>query len=222
MMETGESESNRVHHAGFYVRFGKRGLDILIASALLLASFPVFIVIALLVRGMLGSPVLFEQRRAGLNGRLFVMRKFRSMTAQRDRKGELLPDHLRLTRFGRVLRASSLDELPELFDVLAGRMSLVGPRPLLPEYLPLYSPRQNRRHEVRPGITGWAQVNGRNALGWQDRFECDVWYVDNVTLLLDVRILFRTILQVLSSRNVEAAQGVTVAPFAGNGGRDES
>ena len=171
----------------------------------LLLSFGLLVVLALpllllwgLVRSKLGSPVLFRQIRPGLDGRPFMMVKFRTMTDERDAGGELLPDAQRLTAFGRFLRATSLDELPELWNVLSGEMSLVGPRPLLMEYLPLYSPEQARRHEVRPGITGWAQVNGRNALSWEERFKLDVWYVDHRSLWLDLRILLRTAKTVLT------------------------
>ena len=167
----------------------KRLFDFLVAFTLLLALSPVILVTALLVRIKLGSPVLFSQARPGLHGKIFKMYKFRSMTSETDAQGNLLPDSQRLTSFGKFLRASSLDELPGLWNVLIGHMSLVGPRPLLVEYLPLYSNEQAKRHNVRPGITGWAQVNGRNALTWQKKFALDVWYVEHQSFLLDIKIL---------------------------------
>ncbi len=168
------------------------------------------------VRRKLGSPVLFTQVRPGLHGKPFRMVKFRTMTDARDSSGALLPDAKRLTPFGRFLRASSLDELPELWNVLRGEMSLVGPRPLLMEYLPLYSPDQARRHEVRPGITGWAQVNGRNAISWADKFALDVWYVDHRSLWLDVRILWLTVRKVLVRDGISAAGEATMPKFEGD------
>ena len=175
----------------------KRLMDILGAMGGLLLLAPVIVLLSLFVRIKLGSPVLFRQTRPGRAGQAFEMVKFRTMTDARDAHGGLLPDADRLTGFGQFLRASSLDELPELWNVLKGDMSLVGPRPLLMEYLPLYSERQARRHEVRPGVTGWAQVNGRNALGWEEKFELDVWYVENRTLWLDIKILFLTVWKVI-------------------------
>lgn len=195
----------------------KRAFDIaaVLASAVLVV--PVAIVVALLVRAKLGSPVLFRQQRPGKDGRPFEILKFRTMRDARDSSGALLSDAERLTPFGRFLRSTSLDELPELWNVLKGEMSLVGPRPLLMQYLPLYSPEQARRHEVRPGITGWAQVNGRNALTWEDKFRLDVWYVDNRSLWLDVKILAMTVGAVLSRKGINAAGEATVAPFTGTG-----
>jgi lipopolysaccharide/colanic/teichoic acid biosynthesis glycosyltransferase len=169
-----------------------------------------------LVRRKLGSPVLFSQVRPGLHGKPFTMVKFRTMTDERGPDGVLLPDAKRLTDFGRFLRASSLDELPELWNVLRGDMSLVGPRPLLMEYLPLYTPEQARRHEVRPGITGWAQVNGRNAISWADKFALDVWYVDHSSLWLDVKILWRTVRKVLVRDGISAAGEATMSKFTGS------
>ncbi len=182
----------------------KRLFDIAVAGLLLVILLPVLLVVALLVRLRLGSPVLFSQRRPGLHGRLFVLRKFRTMTDARDAQGNLLPDGERLTRLGRFLRASSLDELPELFNVLKGDMSLVGPRPLLVEYLPYYTERERRRHCVRPGITGWAQVNGRNMVPWDRRLEMDVWYVENRTMLLDMHILLLTVARVFRRDGVSS------------------
>ena len=193
----------------------KRLFDLVTALlALLLLALPL-LALAWLIRRKLGSPVLFRQVRPGLNGKPFTMVKFRTMTDERGLDGALLPDAQRLTPFGRFLRASSLDELPELWNVLRGEMSLVGPRPLLMEYLPLYSPEQARRHEVRPGITGWAQVNGRNAISWADKFALDVWYVDHRSLWLDVRILWMTVRKVLVRDGISAAGEATMPKFAG-------
>ena len=190
----------------------KRVFDLLAASICLVVFFPVLLVVAFKVRQELGSPVLFRQTRSGLRGKPFQLIKFRSMQLQP--KGGGLSDQERLSGFGQKLRASSLDELPELINVIKGDMSLVGPRPLLMEYLPLYSDRQNRRHEVRPGITGWAQVSGRNALSWEDKFEQDVWYVDHHRLFLDLRIMFLTLVQVLKRENISADGYATMAKFA--------
>jgi lipopolysaccharide/colanic/teichoic acid biosynthesis glycosyltransferase len=176
---------------------------------------PVLAVLALLVRAKLGSPVLFRQKRPGMDARIFELIKFRTMTDARDARGNLLPDAARLTPFGRWLRSSSLDELPELLNVLRGEMSLVGPRPLLVQYLERYSPVQRRRHEVPPGITGWAQVNGRNALSWEEKFALDVWYVDNRSLWLDVRILALTVGQVVFRRGISAPGEATMPEFVG-------
>lgn len=194
----------------------KRCFDVLVALGLLLALSLPLLVLALLVRRRLGSPVLFRQVRPGLNGRPFEMVKFRTMNNARDQDGQLLPDADRLTPLGLWLRSTSLDELPELWNVLKGEMSLVGPRPLLMEYLTLYSPDQARRHEVRPGITGWAQVNGRNALDWPERFQLDVWYVDNRSLMLDLRILWLTLRKVLVREGISASGDATMPKFRGN------
>jgi len=194
----------------------KRSIDVLVAClALLLLGLPMLL-LARMVRTRLGSPVLFRQVRPGLHGRPFMMVKFRTMTDARGPDGELLSDAQRLTTFGRFLRASSLDELPELWNVLRGEMSLVGPRPLLMEYLPLYSPEQARRHEVRPGITGWAQVNGRNAVSWEERFRLDVWYVDHRSLWLDLRILWLTVRKVLVREGISAQGEATMPRFTGD------
>lgn len=195
----------------------KRLLDVLIASvATLMFALPLLGLIGL-VRQKLGSPVFFRQTRPGLNGKPFQMVKFRTMTDERAPDGQLLPDAVRLTPFGRFLRATSLDELPELWNVLKGDMSLVGPRPLLMEYLPLYSPDQARRHEVRPGITGWAQVNGRNALSWEDKFKLDVWYVDHRSVWLDFKILWLTVRKVLVREGISAEGEATMRKFTGSG-----
>ncbi len=185
----------------------KRLFDLIVASlALLFLALPL-LALAWLIRYKLGSPVLFRQMRPGLHGRPFTMVKFRSMTDECGPDGALLPDAQRLKSFGCFLRATSLDELPELWNVLKGDMSLVGPRPLLMEYLPVYTPEQARRHDVRPGITGWAQVNGRNAIDWEDKFNLDVWYVDNRSLLLDIKILLLTLKKVLTREGISAAGG---------------
>lgn len=194
----------------------KRLFDLVAASlALLLLAVPL-LALGWLIRRKLGSPVLFRQVRPGLNGQPFTMVKFRTMTDARGSDGVLLPDAQRMTLFGRFLRASSLDELPELWNVLLGDMSLVGPRPLLMEYLPLYTPEQARRHEVRPGITGWAQVNGRNAISWPDKFALDVWYVDNQSLWLDIKILWMTVRKVLVRDGISAAGEATMSKFTGS------
>ncbi|EHM09245.1 glycosyl transferase possibly involved in lipopolysaccharide synthesis [Thermanaerovibrio velox DSM 12556] len=198
-----------------YRRFLKRILDVALASAGICLLWPVMLITAILVRVKLGSPVLFKQARPGLNGKRFVMYKFRTMRYLCDASGKPLPDEERLTRFGRILRSTSLDELPELFNVLKGDMSIVGPRPLLMKYLPLYTPRQMRRHEVRPGITGWAQVNGRNAVSWEDRLEMDVWYVDNMSFILDVKIILLTFLKVLRREGISQQGRATVDEFKG-------
>jgi lipopolysaccharide/colanic/teichoic acid biosynthesis glycosyltransferase len=193
----------------------KRLFDLIAAFfALLLLALPLAL-LAWQVRRKLGSPVFFTQVRPGLHGKPFKMVKFRTMTSERGPDGELLPDAVRLTPFGRFLRSSSLDELPELWNVLKGDMSLVGPRPLLMEYLPLYSPVQARRHEVRPGITGWAQVNGRNAISWEDKFKLDVWYVDHRSLWLDVKILWLTVKKVLVRDGISAEGEATMPRFTG-------
>lgn len=194
----------------------KRLFDLSVAVVVIFFLWPVLLVIAILVRVRLGAPVFFRQVRPGLHGKPFEMVKFRTMLDARDAQGNLLPDAERMTRLGRFLRSSSLDELPELWNVLKGEMSLVGPRPLLMEYLPLYSDEQRRRHEVRPGITGWAQVNGRNALSWDEKFKLDVWYVDNQSFWLDVKILFQTVKKVLVKDGISADGEATMYPFRGN------
>lgn len=199
-----------------YTRFGKPLFDRTAAAAGLVVLSPVLGAVALLVRTKLGAPVLFRQTRPGLDGEPFEMVKFRTMTDARDAEGRLLPDAERLPPFGRFLRSTSLDELPELWNVLRGEMSLVGPRPLLMQYLPLYDHFQSRRHEVRPGITGWAQVNGRNVASWPERFEMDVWYVDHASLGLDLKILLATLLKVIRREGVAQEGQATVQYFTGN------
>jgi lipopolysaccharide/colanic/teichoic acid biosynthesis glycosyltransferase len=194
----------------------KRLFDFFASLAALLLLSPVFLFLALLVRVNIGVPILFTQTRPGLHGKPFTMTKFRTMTNARGADGTLLSDAERLPRFGRFLRTTSLDELPELWNVLNGDMSLVGPRPLLMEYLQLYSPEQARRHDVRPGITGWAQVNGRNAISWDEKFKLDVWYVDHQSLWLDVKILFLTVRRVFQRNGISADGEVTMPRFTGN------
>ena len=191
----------------------KRAFDIAAAAAALFALSPAMAVIAVAVRLKLGAPVLFTQDRPGLKGRPFRIMKFRTMTDQREASGKLLPDPERMTSFGRWLRATSLDELPELWNVLRGEMSLVGPRPLLVEYLDRYTPEERRRHEARPGLTGWAQVNGRNAATWDERLRMDVWYVDNRTFILDLKIILRTVTIVLRREGINAAKSATMPEF---------
>jgi len=196
----------------------KRTFDIIVSALALIVAAPLFAILALLVRVKLGSPVLFVQMRPGLGGALFPLRKFRSMTDARGADGALLDDARRLPPFGRWLRATSLDELPELWSVLVGDMSLVGPRPLLQEYLPLYSPEQARRHEVRPGLTGWAQVNGRNAISWEERFRLDIWYVDHRSFLLDLKILAMTVGKILKREGIAPEGEATMPRFLGSAG----
>lgn len=194
----------------------KRVFDLTAAAAALLLLSPVIALVAWKVRKNLGSPVLFRQQRPGRDGKPFEMVKFRTMRDALDAQGNVLPDAERMTPFGGFLRASSLDELPELWNVLKGEMSLVGPRPLLMEYLPLYSPEQYRRHEVRPGVTGWAQINGRNALSWDEKFKLDVWYVENRSFWLDIKILFLTVKKVVKKDGISGEGEVTMSRFTGN------
>ena len=177
---------------------------------------PIYLLLALLVLAKFNSPILFKQSRPGLRGKIFNIYKFRTMTNDCDKDGILLTDELRLTKFGKLLRSTSLDELPSLWNVLKGEMSLVGPRPLLVEYLPLYSSKQARRHEVKPGITGWAQVNGRNAISWDEKFDLDVWYVDNQSTLLDIKILYMTIIKVITRSGISQDRQATMEKFKGN------
>ena len=198
-----------------YDKLIKRAADFLLSLfALALLALPLA-VLALLVRTRLGSPVLFKQERPGKNGKIFTLYKFRTMTDERDEKGELLPDEIRLTKFGRLLRSLSLDELPELYNILKGDMSFVGPRPLLVRYLSLYNERQAMRHNVRPGLTGLAQVNGRNLLTWEEKFEWDVKYVENISPWLDIKILFKTVLNVLKREGINSETSATMEEFRG-------
>lgn len=198
-----------------YRDYIKRFLDIVLSAGAIVVLSPVMAVTAVLVRIKLGSPVIFKQKRPGKDERIFEMYKFRSMTDAREENGELLPDEVRLTSFGKKLRASSLDELPELFNILKGDMSVVGPRPLLVQYLPLYNAQQKRRHEVRPGVTGYAQVHGRNAITWEEKFEKDVYYVDHMTFLRDWMIIFQTIKAVVKKEGISSETSVTMELFEG-------
>lgn len=200
----------------FYQVVIKRPQDFLLSLIAILVLSPVFIVLAILVRVKLGGPVIFKQKRPGKNEKIFNLYKFRTMTNEKDENGNLLPDEKRLTKFGKKLRATSLDELPELFNILFGQMSIVGPRPLLVKYLPLYSEHQRRRHEVRPGFTGYAQVNGRNALTWKDKFDKDVYYVDHITFIGDWKIIFKTVKTVLKKDGISSNTSVTMEEFKGN------
>jgi sugar transferase EpsL len=198
--------------------FAKRGLDVLLVIPGIVVLSPILAALGLLIWIRFGRPVLFRQQRPGLHGRPFILLKFRTMTEARDAEGNLLPDSERLTPLGRFLRRTSMDELPELFNVLKGDMSLVGPRPLLMRYLPLYSPQQKRRHEVKPGITGWNQVNGRNALTWEQKFALDLWYVENWSLWLDLKILAISVWKVVTGEGVTAPGHATMPPFTGTSG----
>ncbi|MFO7889759.1 MAG: sugar transferase [bacterium] len=205
-----------------FINMIKRFFDTILSFIALLLLSPIFLLISKLIIITMGFPVWFKQTRPGLQGKPFVLYKFRTMNNKRDQKGNLLPDEERLTGFGRFLRSASLDELPELFNVLKGDMSLVGPRPLLMQYLDRYSPEQARRHEVKPGITGWAQVNGRNAVSWEERFKMDVWYVDHVSFWLDVKILFLTLVKVFRREGINQPGHATVEYFQGNTNVEES
>ena len=200
-----------------YSTWGKRGFDLLLTISALPVIIFLMAAIALSVRLKLGSPVLFRQQRPGRHGKIFTIYKFRTMTNTRDAKGTLLPDTERLTFFGRFLRSTSLDELPELFNVLKGDMSLVGPRPLLMQYLDRYTPEQARRHEVKPGITGWAQINGRNAITWEDKFKLDVWYVDHQSFRLDLKIIAITVWKILKREGISQTGQATAEEFKGSG-----
>lgn len=204
------------HKQGFYEKYIKRPQDLLCALLALVLLSPVLMIIALLVRLKLGSPVLFRQNRPGKDGKIFKMYKFRTMTDERDENGVLLPDEDRLTPFGKAMRSSSLDELPELLNIIRGDCAVCGPRALLPEYLPLYNAHQARRHEVRPGLTGLAQVHGRNAISWEEKFDWDVRYVDHITFLGDWRIIFATIRTVLKREGVHSDTSATMEPFKGS------
>jgi undecaprenyl phosphate N,N'-diacetylbacillosamine 1-phosphate transferase len=199
-----------------YRKYVKRPLDLIMALVGLIVLSPVLLTIAILVRIKLGSPVIFKQPRPGLNEKIFTLYKFRTMTDERDKNGELLPDSVRLTKFGRLLRSTSLDELPELFNIFKGDMSIVGPRPLLVQYLPLYNSHQKRRHEVRPGLSGLAQISGRNAISWEDKFNLDVDYVDNLSFLADWKIIFLTLKKVFVREGISSETAATMEPFRGS------
>lgn len=202
--------------SGLYRLYFKRPMDFILSLLAITILSPVFIITGVLVRTKLGSPILFKQNRPGLDEKIFTMYKFRTMTDQKDENGELLPDHIRLTKFGEMLRATSLDELPELFNILKGDMSIIGPRPLLVQYLPLYNDQQQRRHEVRPGLSGYAQVNGRNSISWDNKFDLDVQYVDNVTFINDVKIIMLTLKKVFVKDGISSGSSVTMEVFTGN------
>jgi len=206
----------KTNRHGIYRRFFKRPLDFTLALLAIVVLSPIFLIIAALVKIKLGSPVIFKQQRPGLNEKIFTMYKFRTMTNESNSNGALLPDGKRLTKFGRILRSTSLDELPELLNVLKGEMSVVGPRPLLIEYVTLYNEQQRKRLHVLPGITGWAQVNGRNALTWEEKFALDTWYVENWSFMLDLKIIIKTILAVLRREGISAQGEVTMPRFTGN------
>lgn len=203
---------------GFYEKYAKRPLDILCALAAIIVFCWLYLLVAILVRCKLGSPIIFKQKRPGKDGKIFKLYKFRTMTDEKDENGQLLPDNVRLTKFGKFLRSTSLDELPEAFNILKGDMSVIGPRPLLVEYLPLYNEKQSRRHEVRPGLSGYAQVHGRNAVSWNEKFDLDVEYVDNITFLGDVKIIVTTVLKAIKREGISSETSVTVEPFRGNNG----
>jgi lipopolysaccharide/colanic/teichoic acid biosynthesis glycosyltransferase len=203
------------HKAGFYEKYIKRLLDIIISGVALIILSPILLIVALLVRIKLGSPVIFHQQRPGYHEKIFGLCKFRSMTDEKDENGNLLPDEVRLTSFGKKLRATSLDELPELWNIFKGDMSIVGPRPLLVKYLPLYNDFQKHRHDVKPGLTGWAQVNGRNVISWEKRFEYDIEYVNNISFLMDLKILFQTVAVVFKHSDINSATDATMEAFTG-------
>jgi undecaprenyl phosphate N,N'-diacetylbacillosamine 1-phosphate transferase len=201
---------------GIYRRYFKRPMDLILSLLAIIILSPVLFIVAILVRTKLGSPILFKQKRPGLNEKIFIMYKFRTMTDERGLNGELLPDSVRLTKFGRFLRSTSLDELPELFNILKGDMSIIGPRPLLVQYLPLYNEHQKRRHEVRPGLSGLAQVSGRNAISWEDKFNLDVNYIDNVSFMNDWKIIFSTINKVFVREGINSETAATMESFKGS------
>lgn len=204
------------HQPGLYEKYIKRCVDFILALVAIIVLSPVLVVVAILVRRKLGSPVLYKQQRPGLHERVFTIYKFRTMTDERDVNGELMPDEIRLTKFGKILRSTSLDELPELFNILKGDMAIVGPRPLLVQYLPLYNRRQKLRHTVRPGITGYAQVNGRNSISWGEKFELDVKYVETISAWIDMKIFLKTIKSVVAREGISSETSVTMEAFTGN------
>lgn len=208
-------EANK-RRRGIYERFIKRALDMILSGIAIIILSPILLIVAILVKTKLGSPVIFKQERPGLNERIFKMYKFRSMTDAKDENGELLPDEERLTSFGKKLRSTSLDELPELFNIFKGDMSIVGPRPLIVSYLPLYNEFQKHRHDVRPGLTGLAQISGRNLLSWKERFEKDISYVENISFTLDMKIIFNTVKSVIKRDGISSNTSETMEDFMGN------
>lgn len=205
-----------MHKKGIYEKFIKRPIDILCSLTALILLFPFLIILAILVRIKLGSPIIFKQQRPGLNEKIFNLYKFRTMTNNKDKSGKLLPDNIRLTKFGTFLRSTSLDELPSLLNIFKGDLSIVGPRPLLVDYLPLYNQEQKRRHEVRPGLTGLAQINGRNAISWESRFDLDIKYIKKITLLGDFKIIIKTVKKVFVREGITSNTHVTMEPFKGS------
>ncbi|GAF65027.1 UDP-galactose phosphate transferase [Bacillus sp. TS-2] len=202
-------------NSGVYGRYLKRPMDFILSLMAIFVLSPVLLVVTLLVRTKLGSPVLFKQHRPGLNEKVFMMYKFRTMTDEKDEEGNLLPDSVRLTKFGKLLRSTSLDELPELFNILKGEMSIIGPRPLLVQYLPLYNNYQKKRHEVRPGLSGLAQISGRNAISWEEKFNLDVYYVQNVSFIEDCKIVLLTVKKVFVREGINSETAATIEPFKG-------
>lgn len=207
---------------GFYVRFIKRPMDFVLSAIAIIFLSPILLIVSFFVRVKLGSPILFKQNRPGLNEKIFTMYKFRTMTDEKDENGQLLPDNIRLTKFGNMLRSTSLDELPELFNILKGDMSIVGPRPLLVQYLALYSKHQKRRHDVRPGLTGKAQVNGRNSIKWEDKFNLDIEYVDNISFMEDCKIIFLTFKKIITREGINSNTSSTMEVFEGSRNQDIS
>lgn len=216
-MSKEKQKQNKIipHQKGFYEKFIKRPQDILLSLMAMIVLFPVLLITAVLVRTKLGSPVIFKQKRPGLDEKVFTLYKFRTMTDAKDSDGNLLPDEVRLTKFGKLLRSTSLDELPELWNIFCGDIAVVGPRPLLVEYLSRYNEEQRRRHEVRPGLSGLAQVNGRNAISWEAKFKYDVQYVDHVTFLGDWKIIFQTVLNVIKRDGINSETAATMEVFMG-------
>lgn len=213
--EVNQNITQRAVHKGIYRRYIKRPMDFILSLLAIIILSPLMLIIAILVGIKLGSPILFKQKRPGLNEKIFTIYKFRTMTNQRDKKGNIMPNDIRITRFGKILRATSLDELPELFNILSGDMSIVGPRPLLVQYLELYNEHQKRRHEVKPGLTGLAQVSGRNAISWEEKFNLDVEYVDNISFIGDWKIICLTVKKVLIKEGIGFGNSTLTEPFKG-------